>query len=97
MEEQLEGQGLVRVDSYLHLGDTTWQQMSDREWQFTSLTNGKEGGVVRMIISAIGTIQKIPSRFAPEYGVEKPGSLLVISGDIQLPVTWSVIWDFGPA
>lgn len=96
MQERLEGQGSVQLDSYLHLGDTPWTNFGSSEWQCELPENAHHPGRVRMVLAApfgTDTVRR-PARFAPEYGIEKPGWMLVISGHVQLPVSWSVTWEF---
>jgi len=96
MRERLEGQGSVQLDSYLHLGDAPWSEFSSQEWRCDLPVNAQHSGFVRMMIegpAGTGTMRR-PARFAPEYGIEKDGSMLVISGKAQLPVSWSVTWEF---
>ncbi|MCI0417672.1 MAG: heparinase II/III-family protein, partial [Acidobacteria bacterium] len=96
MEERLEGRGSVQLDSYLHLGDAPWQQVSAAEWQCPLPASAEHSGLARMtIVAPAGTAAtQMPARFAPEYGIEKQGSMLVISGNVQLPIRWSVAWEF---
>ena len=96
MSERLEGQGIVQIDSYLHLGDAAWKEVDTAEWRFELPGSGKPTALVRMLITAPqgSTTVRMPAPFAPEYGVEKPGSTVVISGKVNLPITWSVMWEF---
>lgn len=96
MHEKLQGQGSVQLDSYLHLGDAPWSSFGSSEWRCNLPKNAHHPGRVRMVLATpVGTdTLRLPAPFAPEYGAEKLGSMLSISGKVQLPVSWSVTWEF---
>ena len=96
MSERLEGEGSVQIDSYLHLGDTAWKEFDTAEWRFQLPGTSEPPAFVRMRITAPhgSTAVRTPAPFAPEYGIEKAGSTVVISGKVNLPVAWSVMWEF---
>jgi hypothetical protein len=52
-----------------------------------------------MIVKAPATmtLAEEPCSFLPEYGVEKQGRLLLITGIQQLPFSWSVEWKLREA
>jgi hypothetical protein len=38
-----------------------------------------------------------PCKFLPDYGVEKPGRVILLAGHQQLPFSWTVRWKLSPS
>lgn len=94
LEERIASAGRFRFNSYLHWGDAPWQAGPDGKSFFCSVF-GKQ---VRMqVFPPKGTkISVIQSKYSPEYGVEREGRTLCITGRLNLPIEWKVEWDFEP-
>ena len=101
LEETVEGTTRVRFESRICLGDAAWgpiertgeQELGSLSWR------GEDGSSARMIVKvpATMTLAERPCSFLPEYGVEKQGRLLLLTGIQQLPFSWSVEWKLREA
>lgn len=88
LEEEIAGPSQRRhFASYLHLGDTTCEKVSPREWLL-----GDAGARVRVSFELPDgidvRIQK--TEYAAEYGVTLAGQALVLQGSVPLPFSWSM-------
>ena len=101
LEETVEGTSCVRIESRICIGDAAWgpiERAGGKE--LGSLTwRGEDGSSARMIVKAPATmtLAERPCSFLPEYGVEKRGRSLLLTGIQQLPFSWTVEWKLREA
>jgi hypothetical protein len=100
-KETVGGTGCVRFESRICLGDADWgpiertgqDQLGSLHWR------GSDGSSAKMTVKAPATmtLAESPCSFLPEYGVEKQGRLLLLTGFQQLPFCWTVEWKLREA
>lgn len=93
MEESITGNGKYRFTSNLHLGDAPWRQ-EDASTFICPVGDSQVS--MKLFLPQNIKIEVMPSKYAPEYGVEKDGRTLLLFGKVKLPFTWSVEWEFCP-
>jgi Heparinase II/III-like protein len=100
-EEVISGNDHVKFESRICLGDTPWTLMtSDDSGDLGKLRwCGSDGATVDMTIRTPPQLAMTirPCTFLPEYGVERNGRTLVVSGEQKLPCVWNVQWKFRKA
>ena len=100
-EEAIEGNKAITFESRVCLGDAIWKVSEDSYnkgiWRFA--WNSEDGSCAWMTVSVpkAVNVRLQPCKFLPEYGVEKDGVSLVLSGFLPLPFSWSIEWRFVPA
>jgi len=96
LEERIEGSSRVQFESRICLGDADWGpiEKADAAGAATLQWRGEDGSSAEMTVNAPKeiTMATLPCTFLPEYGVEKPGRLLVLNGTQQLPFSWTAQW-----
>lgn len=92
-EEQIEGAGKVEFESYLCLGDSAWGGL---DWDQAVGRGVLSHAHAEMTIQAApDTVVRIePFQYLPEYGVERNGRRVRLSGQQTLPFRWQVRWSF---
>ncbi|MBK9926019.1 MAG: heparinase II/III family protein [Anaerolineales bacterium] len=93
MEETISGDGNYQFASSLHLGDAPWRQEGTSTF---ACTLGDSQVLMKLFPPQNSKVKVVPSKYAPEYGVEKDGRTLSLVGKVKLPFTWSVEWEFRP-
>jgi hypothetical protein len=110
LEERIEGASRIRVQfaSRICLGDAPWT-VAHAEARTASraaepcaqhlVYTADDGSSAEMTISAPAGISLSiePCTFLPDYGVEKPGRVILLSGYQQLPFSWSIRWKLTPS
>jgi Heparinase II/III-like protein/Heparinase II/III N-terminus len=110
-EESIDGARRVNFESRIFLGDAPWQPVhdgvgtADKSGAATAAPLRKmlcvqpDGSFVEMIITVPKSvsIELRDSAFLPEYGVEKKGRTLLLTGFQQLPFSWMVQWKLRKA
>ncbi len=100
-EETISGNDRVKFESRLCFGDAPWTLTKSDDSRDTAKLRwcGTDGSTVDMTIRTPPRVaMKIcPSTFLPEYGVERIGRTLVLSGERKLPCVWNVQWKFRKA
>lgn len=99
LEERIEGTTCVRFESRICLGDAPWSSLQFDSANNATLTWQGAAGDSEMIVSLPKNFSLLdqPAAFLPEYGVEKAGRVLILSGTQQLPISWNVRWNFRKA
>jgi len=100
-EETISGGKFVRFESRICLGDASWTSLEQKDslrggglrWQ------GGDGSTVEMAVHPPeNSAMRVSScTFLPEYGVEKKGRVLILTGAQKLPCSWNVQWKFRKA
>jgi len=101
LKETVAGTGSVRFESRICLGDAAWgpveqnsgEELGSLHW------HAADGSSARMTVKAPATmtLSEQASSFLPEYGVEKQGRSLLLTGIQQLPFSWTVEWTLREA
>jgi hypothetical protein len=96
--ERIEGSGKVNFESRMCLGDLPWSRpakdaaagISRIRWQ------DADGASVQMTVHPPqGTVVRFEAcTFVVEYGQQRPGRMLRVTGDPRLPLEWHVKWEF---
>ena len=100
-EEDIEGDKAIVFESRVCLGDAFWKVSEESYnkgiWRFE--WNSEDGSCAWMTVSVpkAVNVRLQPCKFLPEYGVEKDGRSLVLSGFLPVPFSWSIEWRFVPA
>jgi hypothetical protein len=100
-EERIDGSGEVQFHSRLCLGDGgRWELIhrdseSGSELQWISL----DGSVVSVQLNLpTGVNETLATGWClPEFGMEQQAPVLVLSGNVRLPVRWMAKWQFRAA
>jgi hypothetical protein len=100
-EEKIEGSSRVQFESRICLGDADWDPVersgtaksAQLRWQ------GADGATAEMNIQTPSGVEisDRPCTFLQEYGVEKQGRVLLLSGYQQLPFEWNAQWQLRKA
>jgi hypothetical protein len=95
-EEKIEGSSRVQFESRICLGDADWDsvQRSSAAESAQLRWQGADGSTAEMSIQTPAGLQVSarPCSFLQEYGVEKQGRVLLLSGCQQLPFEWNAQW-----
>ncbi|MGA3294934.1 MAG: heparinase II/III family protein [Candidatus Acidiferrales bacterium] len=104
LEERIEGSSRVQFESRICLGDAPWGPVEkpvdgDAPLLGRLRWHWGDGASAEMTITAPANlaIADRPCTFLPEYGVEKQGRSLLLSGFQQLPFSWTVQWKLRKA
>jgi hypothetical protein len=96
--ERIEGSGEAGFESRMCLGDLPWSQPERDEVSNASRIQWRDGdgASVRMTVEPPpGTNVSVdPCTFVAEYGQQKPGRMLRVTGGRRLPLEWHVKWEF---
>lgn len=88
----------LRFESRLCLGDGCWRELQRAGASGNANIRWQDAGGAAAAMSIeppAGTQITIrPCTFLIEYGVEKPGRVLYLSGRVKLPTSWRVRWNF---
>jgi hypothetical protein len=94
--EKIDGAKTVHFESRICLGDASWTPIADATQHIRNRFQwkGQDGSAAEMAIEAPAhmALETRPSTFLPEYGVEKEGRSLLLSGSVQLPFSWKISW-----
>ena len=95
--EQIEGSTQVQFESRICLGDAPWEMSGDHASASTVWRCCADNGAsADMLIETPKQISAFvrPCTFIPEYGVTKQGRVVLLTGSQQLPMSWSIHWNF---
>ncbi len=95
-EERIDGSGKAHFQSRFCLGDGEWRLALSASENAVGLNSVLPDG------SAVNIQLNLPLRggtlvdgwYLPEFGVERQAQVLVLSGNVRLPIRWTAKWQF---
>lgn len=100
-EERIEGTARVKFESHICFGDVYWHETPEADFngRVTLRWQAPDGRSAEMTVQTPPSISVAtqPCTWIPEYGVERPGRVLVLQGAQQLPFSWTVQWKLRKA
>jgi hypothetical protein len=99
-EERIDGSGEVQFQSHLCLGDGGWElARRDLESGAELQWIGLDGSSVTVQLNLpLGVNVTLAAGWClPEFGMEQQAPVLVLSGNVKLPIRWMVKWQFRAA
>ena len=95
-EERINGSGSVQFESRMCLGDGRWELgHSDLASKDELKCNCVDGSVVNIRLNlppgVTGTLKD--GWYLPEFGKEEQAPVLILSGNVQLPISWTAKWQ----
>lgn len=93
MREYISGKGSYRFSSSVHLGDAFWKQQDQNSFVLNHTDSAGQVSMNFRVSNQVRlSLKKV--KYAPEYGVEKIGSVILVHGKVRLPFSWEVVWQF---
>lgn len=95
-EERIDGSGEVQLQSRLCLGDGRWELVHpDSESEAELQCNFLDGSTVNVRLNlppgVTGTLAE--GCYLPEFGIEQQSPVLVLTGNVKLPIRWTAKWQ----
>ena len=97
LEENICGSGEVHFESRLYLGGNQWKVTCTDTQRRTALqiTGPDNLSVILQMELPLGVSLAIEEgRYFTEFGVERSTLVVVLRGDVTLPVCWKMMWQF---
>ena len=97
LEERIEGTGEVKFQSRLCLGDGRWKLYAKHSQGIAQLRwVGPDSRSVLVDLDVpLGVTPTLTAGwYLPEFGIEKQAPLLLLEGNVKLPLRWTTRWKF---
>jgi hypothetical protein len=96
-EEHIAGSGEIQFLSRLCLGDGRWELIQSNSANRAELQcNHQDGSMVSIQWTVPPGVNAALADGCclPEFGIEKPAQVFVLSGVVKLPIRWTAKWQF---
>jgi hypothetical protein len=100
LEEKIDGKGEVQFESRLFLGDGKWKLHGyGFEGEVQLRWSTPEGGSLACDLNLPHSVTPTLGKawYFPEFGEKKLANLLVLTGNVTLPIRWTSRWQFSVA